>query len=239
MYEHIFKDHNLRPVHEYALFNNSSPLIWPSVVLILCIGLFVFLRITTFPKVAAILRSSYSMQSIKQLEREEFNPFNPTSFILSLLFVLMLSFFFYKVNSEFDSLRILQQKTDLAQYVFFIICVCVYLPLKFGIRKLIGVISNEAGLTNEIFYNNLVINQTLGVLLLPIMVVVELSHMEPIYLLIATGIILATSLFIKLYRGVVFSLFENHIGLLQVFIYLCALEILPFLVFLKFIMTNF
>lgn len=151
----------------------------------------------------------------------------------------MLSFFFYKVNSEFDDVRILQQKTDLAQYVFFIICVCVYLPVKFGIRKVMGIISNEAGLTNEIFYNNLVINQTLGILLLPIMVVVELSHMQPIYLLIATGIIIATSLFMKLYRGVVFSLFENHIGLLQVFIYLCALEILPFLVFLKFIMTNF
>lgn len=221
------------------MFNNSSPLMWPSVILIFCIGLFVFLRITTYPKIVAILRSSYSIQSIKQLEREEFNPFNPTSFVLSLLFVMMLSFFLYKVNSEFPNLRILQQRTDLAQYTFFIICVCIYLPVKFGIRKAIGFIGNEKVLTNEIFYNNLVINQSLGILLLPIMVVVELSHVETVYPLIATAIIIASSLCIKLYRGIVFSLFENHIGLLQVFIYLCALEILPFLVFLKFIMTNF
>jgi hypothetical protein len=207
--------------------------------MILCVGLFVFLRITAFSKVTAILRSSYSIQSIKQLEREEFNPFNPTSFILSLLFVLMLSFFLYKINDEFPGIRILQQRTDLAKYIFFIGCVCIYLPVKFGIRKVIGFVSNEGALTNEIFYNNLVINQTLGILLLPIMIVVELSHMRPAYLLIATGIIIATSLFVKLYRGIVFSLFENHIGLLQVFMYLCALEILPFLVFLKFIMTNF
>lgn len=239
MYEHIFKDHNLKPIHQYALFNNSSPLIWPSIILIFSIGLFVFLRITTFPKIVAILRSSFSMQSIKQLEREEFNPFNPVSFVLSLLFVLMLSFFLYKVNSEFPNLRILQQRTDLAQFGFFIGCICVYLPVKFGIRKVIGFIGNEQALTNEIFYNNLVINQTLGILLLPIMVVVELSHIETVYLLVATFIIIATSLCIKLYRGIVFSLFENHIGLLQVFIYLCALEILPFLVFFKFIMTNF
>lgn len=186
----------------------------------------------------AILRSSYSMQSIRQLEREEFNPFNPVSFVLSSLFVLMMSFFLYKLNSEFK-LQILSQRSDLAQYTFFVVCVCVFLPLKFGVRKLIGLISNEGELTNEIFYNNLVINQSLGILLLPIMVVIEFSHLKPGYLLIATGIIIAGSLCIKLYRGIVFSLFENHIGLLQVFIYLCALEILPFLVFLKFIMTNF
>jgi hypothetical protein len=238
VYEHIFSGHNLKPVDQYPLFNNSSSLIWPSVILLICVGLFVFLRIATFSKVVAILRSSYSMQSIKQLEREEFNPFNPVSFVLSMLFVLMLSFFLYKLNSEFK-LQILGQRSDLSQYIFFVICVCIFLPLKFGIRKLIGHVSDEPGLTNEIFYNNLVINQSLGMLLLPIMVVVEFSHLKPGYLLIATGIIIAGSLCIKLYRGVVFSLFENHIGLLQVFIYLCALEILPFLVFLKFIMTNF
>ncbi len=238
MYEHIFSGHNLKPVDQYPLFNNSSPLIWPSIILILCVGLFVFLRIATFPKVVAILRSSYSMQSIRQLEREEFNPFNPVSFVLSSLFVLMLSFFLYKLNSEFK-LQILNQKSDLTQYSFFVVCVCIFLPIKFGIRKLFGLISDEPGLTNEIFYNNLVINQSLGIMLLPIMVVVEFSHLKPGYLLIATGIIIAGSLCIKLYRGIVFSLFENHIGLLQVFIYLCALEILPFLVFLKFIMTNF
>jgi hypothetical protein len=238
VYEHIFSGHNLKPVDQYPLFNNSSSLIWPSIILILCVGLFVFLRITTFPKVIAILRSSYSMQSIKQLEREEFNPFNPVSFVLSLMFVLMLSFFLYKLNSEFK-LQILNQRSDLSQFIFFVGCVCIFLPLKFGIRKFIGLISDEPVLTNEIFYNNLVINQSLGILLLPIMVVVEFSHLKPGYLLIATGIIIVSSLCIKLYRGIVFSLFENHIGLLQVFIYLCALEILPFLVFLKFIMTNF
>lgn len=238
MYEHIFNGHNLKPVDQYPLFNNSSPLIWPSVILIFCVGLFVFLRIATYPKILAILRSSYSMQSVRQLEREEFNPFNPVSFVLSLLFVLVFSFFLYKLNSEFK-LQILTQRSDLAQYIFFATCVCVFLPLKFGIRKFIGLISDEPLLTNEIFYNNLVINQSLGILLLPIMVVIEFSHLKPAYLLIATGIIIAGSLCIKLYRGIVFSLFENHIGLLQVFIYLCALEILPFLVFLKFIITNF
>lgn len=237
MYDHIFNGHNLKPIHQYAVFNNSTPHVWPSVIIIFCFSVFIFLRITSFSKVVNTFRSSYSIQSVRQLEREEFNPFNPTSFSLSLLFILLFSFFLYKINSEFR--YILIQKSDLIQYLFFIGCVCVFLPIKFGIRKIIGHISNEHALTNELFYNNLVINQSLGLLLLPIMVVVEFSKIGANYALIVTFIIFATSIIIKLYRGVLFSLFENHNGLLQVFIYLCALEILPFLVFLKFIISNF
>jgi hypothetical protein len=116
---------------------------------------------------------------------------------------------------------------------------CFFLPVKFGLKKIIGFVSETPALTTELFYNNLVINQSLGLILLPIMAIIEFSRVGVIYVLIATSIIIATSMLIKLYRGLIFSLFENHIGLLQVFIYLCALEILPFLVFIKFIVINF
>lgn len=237
MYEHIFSGHSLKPIHEFAVFNNSSPLVWPSVIIIFCFGLFVFLRVTSFPKIINTFQSSYSMQAIRQLEREEFNPFNPTSFLLSLLFILMFSFFLYKVNCEYGI--VFEHKGSLFQYFAFVLCLCAFLPIKFGIKKIIGFVSETPTLTTELFYNNLVINQSLGLILLPIMTVVEFSKISAIYVLIATTIIIAASMLIKLYRGLIFSLFENHVGLLQVFIYLCALEILPFLVFIKFIVINF
>lgn len=212
-------------------------MIWPSLIILFCFIILVYLRITSFQKMLNTIRSSYSMQAIKQLEREEFNPFNPTSFALSLLFILMLAFFLFKLNSEFGG--VLMQRSEISQYLFFVLCICLFLPFKFGIKKIVGFVCDTPNLFNEIFYNNLVINQSLGVLLLPIMIVVEFSQVNPAYLLIATGILISMGLLMKLYRGVVFSLFDNHIGLLQVFIYLCALEILPFLVLLKFIITNF
>ncbi len=121
----------------------------------------------------------------------------------------------------------------------FVLCMCLFLPVKFGLKKIIGFVSETPALTTELFYNNLVINQSLGLILLPIMAIIEFSRAGAFYVLIATSIIIASSMLIKLYRGLIFSLFENHIGLLQVFIYLCALEILPFLVFIKFIVINF
>jgi hypothetical protein len=237
VYEHIFQNHNLKPIHEFAVFNNSSPLIWPSVTIVLGFIIFIFLKITAYPKLINTFRSSYSIQAVRQMEREEFNPFNPTSFALSFLFVIMLSFFLYKLNAHFG--EVLSQKSDLAQYLFFVLCICVFLPIKFGLKKIIGFVTDTPELSNEIFYNNLVINQSLGLVMLPIMAVLEFSKINEKYVLIATIILLFTGMCMKLYRGIVFSLFENHIGLLQVFIYLCALEILPFLVFIKIVITNF
>jgi len=237
VYEHIFRDHNLKPVHNFAVFNNGEDLIWPSALLLFCFMLFVLLRIASSNKLINTFRSSYSLQAIKQLEREEFNPFNPTSFILSLIFILMLGFFLYKINNEFN--QILVEEEEHWQFAFILLLLCLFLPLKFGFKKLIGFITNTTSLNNELFYNNLVINQSLGLILLPSMAIVELSGFNPLYTLITSFILVAIGFLIKLYRGVIFSLFDNQIGLLQVFVYLCALELLPFLVFTKFIITTF
>lgn len=237
MYEHIFYHHNLKPIHQYAVFNNSSPLIWPSVVIVLGFCIFIFLKITAYSKIVNTFRSSYSIQAVRQMEREEFNPFNPTSFALSFLYIMMLAFFLYKLNAQFG--HILSQKSDLSQFLFFVLCICIFLPIKFGLKKIVAIITDTPDLSTELYYNNLVINQSLGLVMLPTMAVIEFSKINVIYVLIATIILLFTGMCMKLFRGIVFSLFENHIGLLQVFIYLCALEILPFLVFIKFIVTNF
>lgn len=237
MYEHIFSNHSLKPVHQYPVFTNSEGLVWPSVLLLFCFALFVFLKITAPSKLINTFRSSYSIQAIRQLERDEFNPFNPASFGLSLVFILMLNFFLYKVNSEFN--QILTEQKDIWQFLFLLLITCLFLPFKFGIKKLLGFITDTTHLTNELFYNNLVINQSLGMILLPAMAIVELSGFNPLYTLITSFIIISVSYVIKLYRGIMFSLIENRIGLLQVFIYLCALEILPFLVFTKYIITTF
>jgi hypothetical protein len=237
VYEHIFRNHYLRPLHEYPIFNNKEDLIWPSVLLLFCLTLFVILKISSPGKLINTFHSSYSLQAIKQMEREEFNPFNPVSFILSLNFILMLSFYVYKINNEFN--HILTEQKDIWQFIFILTTLCAFLPLKYTIKKIIGFITDTTSLTNELFYNNLVINQSLGLILLPSMGIVELSGFNPLYTLITVTIIILISFVIKLYRGMIFSIIDNRIGILQVFVYLCALELLPFLVFIKFIITTF
>ncbi len=221
----------------YPIFNDSYTAVWPSLLMLFCFSIFIYLRVATPYKLAMTFRSSYNLQAIRQLEREEFNPLNPTSYALSILFVLMFAFFIYKLNYQFNI--ILQGKTPFLQYLFFIVATTVFHGLKYLLKMLVITVTNSYQLGTEIFYSNLVINQALGLILLPALVIVEFSGLSSPYFIISIGVILFFGFIIKVYRGLIFSLFENHVGLLQVFIYLCALEILPFLVFTKFIITNF
>lgn len=237
MYEHIFKNHNLKPINQFPIFNDGYTAVWPSLLILFCFSIFIYLRVVTPYKLAMTFRSSYNLQAIRQLEREEFNPLNPTSYALSILFLLMFSFYLYKLNVQLN--LVLTDVKPFLQYVFFVVVTIVFNGLKYVLKQLVTLISDSQQLGTELFYSNLVINQAMGLVLMPALIVVEFSGITSPYLLISIGAVLFFGFIIKVYRGFIFSLFENHIGLLQVFIYLCALEILPFLVFTKFIITNF
>ncbi len=182
-------------------------------------------------------RSSYNIQAIKQLEREEFNPLNLRSYALNLIYLISITFFVYKLNETYCF--ILEGVHSFLQFLFLWLCIALYHGLKYLLRWVIGFVGNTQALMMEILYNNMVINQTVGMLMLPAIIAIEFSKIEGLYLFVATALILLTAFFIKIYRGFIFSVFENQIGLLQVFVYICALEILPFLVFAKLMITNF
>jgi len=235
--EHVFYDHLLKPIHEYPVFNSYQTLWWPSILILFCFSLFVYLRVAAPYKLVMTFRSSYNIQAIRQLEREEFNPLNPRSYVLSLLYLLLLSFYLFKVNDTFQ--YILKEQQPFTQYLFFIATCIVFHFIKFFLKWLIGLISNTGALTSELLYTNMVINQSVGIFLLPSIILLEFSVINTFYMLIGIGLLLLAGFLIKLTRGFIFGVFENQLGLLQVFIYICALELLPFLVFTKFIVTKF
>jgi hypothetical protein len=44
---------------------------------------------------------------------------------------------------------------------------------------------------------------------------------------------------LRLFRGFLISVSEQNVGIIYIFLYLCGLEILPLLILIKFLMTNF
>jgi hypothetical protein len=177
------------------------------------------------------------MQAWRQLEREEFNPFKFYSILLSIFFFLNLSFFIYKVNSVYQ--WVLVGESHLEQFIFLISAVLCFLMIKGILNKLLAISVNDNRLIPEFVYSSFVISQTFGIFLFPCLVASELSDFEPgIFLSIACVVLVASQTF-KWYRGILFSLVERRVGLLQIFVYFCALEILPALVMVKFIIEKF
>jgi hypothetical protein len=235
--QHIFYQHLLPKLHRLPEVKQAYELIWPSVFLLLCFLLLVLIKVTSFPRVVKVVQSCFSMQTLRQLEREEFNPFKFYSVALSVFFLLNLAFFIYKVNSIYK--LVLVEQTQAVQFLFFLLCTTLIFSLKNGFTRLLAVFVNDGKLIPEFIYSSFVISQTLGILMFPCMVLAELSQFNPLIFLSAASVVLLTMQAFKWYRGVVFALVENRVGLLQIFTYFCSLEILPVLVLVKFIIEKF
>ena len=236
-YEPLFKDYLLKPIHDTAMFNNAQQLYWPSVVLFIVLCLLVLLKATSPQKTFRVLNAAYSLQVARQIEREDYGPFKRVSIILSIVFILITAFLFYKFNLVFGSIQ--SGKGGLFQYMFFVLVIVLTYSVKFISSYVIGYITETSGLFNEYINNTLIINQTIGVILLPVMIVVELSSVNPVLVVFPAILFLVLGYLLRLYRGFLFAGIEKGVGLLQLFVYLCGLEILPLLVLIKFLVVNF
>lgn len=236
-YEPVFKDHLLKPVHNGAIFNNAGHLYWPSIMLFSVLSLLVILKVISPYKTFRVLNAAYSLQVARQIEREDYGPLKRTSIVLSIVFVMITAFLFYKLNLIFG--HILSRNSSLFQYLFFVIVIILAYTVKLLTARFIGFITQTNGLFTEYINNTLIINQSVGVVLLPVMVIVELAPVDPVWIVFPATLFLLMGYLLRLYRGFLFAGVEAGVGALQLFVYLCALEILPLLVLIKFLVVNF
>jgi len=235
--QHIFYQHLLPKQNSQAIINQGHELIWPSIFLLLCFLLIVIVKVSSFSKVVKVVQSCFSMQTLRQLEREDYNPFKFYSIALNIFYLLNLAFFLYKINYAYK--YILVEYNSIAQFLFIVLITVLVFLTKNGVTRMLSVFVNDTKLIPEFIYSSFMISQTLGILMFPCMVLAEFSHFNPLIFLSAASVVLIAMQLFKWYRGIVFALVENRVGLLQIFTYFCTLEILPVLVLVKFVIEKF
>ncbi|MGZ3899414.1 MAG: DUF4271 domain-containing protein, partial [Bacteroidia bacterium] len=206
-YPHIFADHLLKKQHTSPELNPGHELIWPSVFLLICFALLVIIKVTSFPKVIKLMQACFNLQSWRQLEREEFNPFKFYSVLLSIFFFLNLAFFIYKINSVFQF--VLTQNSPLEQFFFLFLVILILFAVKGTMNKLLSVITDDSRIIPEFVYSSFVISQTFGIFLFPCLVLAELGNFNARIFLSIACIILVVSQLFKWYRGILFGLIEH------------------------------
>ncbi len=236
-YEPLFKSHLLKAVHQGAVSNNAVEMYWPSLILFLVLSLVVVLKVTAPAKTIRVLNAAYSLQVARQIEREDYGQFKRVSVLLSSIFVLTIAFLFFKLNQLFGF--ILEANDSLFQYLFFVLLIIIIYAVKFISGNLISYLTKTNSIINEYFNSTLIINQSVGLLLLPVMILAQLSPLHPLWLVVPGALLLIFAYLLRLFRGFVFAGIDHGIGILQLFVYLCALEILPLLVLIKFLIVNF
>ena len=234
----LFSGHNLKTSHDKdPILTNSPVLYWPSILLFIVFSIYVSIKVTDPKKIIKIFIAIFSLQASKQLLREDYKLYKRVSVFLSVCFILVISFLICLINDYFG--LILKSYSLFYQYLFFILTTTFIYLTKIVSTLILSHINSSYEIGKEYVFNLFVFCQIAGIILFPVVVFLQFSR-YPAEWFLYPGLIVCGSIYmLRIFRGFVISALEQNIGILYIILYLCALEILPLLVLVRFLLINF
>ena len=233
----IFSGHSLKTIHSTPILKISEPTYWQGIVLFVIFSIYVLIRVSEPRKIFKVFTSVFSLQESKQLFREEFKLTKRLSILLGIGFVLVVAFLIQFTNRYFG--LILHDYSHLQQYLFFVMVISLVYLVKFFANYILAFISSNNDLSKEYLFNVFVFAQTIGIVIFPFIICLQFTKYPAEWFLYPSLIICAGFYGLRIFRGFIISSAEQNIGFFYIFLYLCALEILPMLVLIKFLLVNF
>ncbi len=234
----LFTGHHLKSSRDKdPILTNTPILYWPSVLLFLIFSIYVSIKVTDPKKIVKIFISIFSIQASKQLIREDYKLYKRVSVFLSACFILVISFLISLINDYFG--LILKSYSLFYQYLFFILITTFIYLTKIVSTLILSYITSSYEIGREYIFNLFLFCQIAGIILFPVVVFLQFSK-YPAEWFLYPGLIICGSIYmLRIFRGFVISALEQNIGILYIILYLCALEILPLLVLVRFLLINF
>jgi hypothetical protein len=235
--ENILQNHLLQTQETKPSIRDNHAQVWPSVLMLLCLIILVLVKVRSWQKLIMIVRSVFLPRELQQIEREDLSPFRFYAISLNLFFVLNLSFLLYKVNALYKIILI--EEHPYTQYAVVLACVGLFAGFRSIVNRTLVFVTAERKALTQYISNSTLLTQAAGLFLFPLVILAEFTEYDPLIFISAAFIILGVTILIKWYRGLISSIIETRIGILQIFSYFCALEILPILVLVKFTQETF
>lgn len=157
--------------------------------------------------------------------------------LLNLFFVLNVSFLAFSLNRRFEIL--LPHAGFFIQVTLFTGLILLILSFKAIINNLLKAVTSKGKFIQDYRAISSNINRVSGLFLFPVLLLIGFSEINAQFLLILSLVLLGTMLLIKWVKGLLLSLSEDGLGILQILTYFCALEILPQLVLVKYTIETF
>ncbi len=197
-------------------------------ILILLFAIVGYVRIRYFKYLKDLFSTIVNIQIIKKLTTAFSNQNQTPSMILRGLFLLNTSVFLYEYLYYYN-------KAIIEQYNFWIIPISIILlALFFGIKHtlylFVAYVFNSQEVTKEYTTLSQHYSKMAGIIILPLAAALPYIEYEAVPLLLNIGIFIYIGLYIIQILRSVTLIFSNLASLYYMFLYLCALEILPLIV---------
>ncbi len=233
----LFKSHLLKPTHKTPIFNSNHEVYWTGIVLFAILSLYVLIKISDSKKYMRLFDSMLSLQNFKQNYRDENKISRRTSFVLLVCYVFVIALFLTSLNAYFN--LIFTDKSSLFQFANFALIVASIFVFKLIINLLIAFVSDSKEAAKESIYTETTFKQLLGIVLFPFTICLFLSKYPNAWFLYPCMIFIVLFSVIRFFRSFMALATEQNIGIVYILLYFCALEILPLLIIVKFLLTNF
>lgn len=190
-----------------------------------------YVRVSYSRRLHRLFSSLIRLQIFRQIMREELVFSHRVSLLLFLNFGLVLALIFYTASRFYG-----WYTGGYSGWEAFLVIVGIiaggYL-LKLLINFILRKLYRDPGLLREYIFEVVLINKVLGILLLPVVLALVFVNVSQLHgLFIAAGIILCLFLVYRILRGIIMSM-SYSVSWVYIILYLCTLEILPFLVLYK------
>ena len=205
---------------------------WVAGILFLSFILFTWLYVSNRKKLNQIVKGFFIPRVANQLKRDEFSFTNRVSIFLWILFVTSLTLFLSELLSFFK-IPPLSENLALSYFIIAFIIIIIYL-VKVIIIKLFGYIFQTNKEASDYILMIYLFGNTLALILLPIVIsmlfIKQISPSIFIYTGIFTIVVFTVA---RIIRGTIIGVNSIRFSPFYLFLYLCALEILPFVIMVK------
>ncbi len=192
-----------------------------------------YLKSIYFSRMASAL---VNINIAEKFNNENNNLTNSISSVLNLIFSINTGVFLFLLTKQYHiDLHI---KHEALQLILFIVGVYVISYFRLFAYYIIGQITNQ--MTPQTEYSNywMLLNRTLGIVSIPIILcILYLPINDKTILFYIFFVMLAILYIAKLIRGAQISK-KFKVSLFSIIVYLCALEIMPIAILIKYLMSN-
>lgn len=209
---------------------------WIVLVVIVCFYIYSVIKVLYNKRLFQIFKTTVSYRYLNQLIRDGDLLSEQISILLFGIYIFAISLFSYIVIQQLiPDISQLHHLHGITFYLIIFLFFLLFYLIKINIIRFLGWSFKLPNETYEYIVSELIFNELLGVILLPLNVIINYYPNDySIYL----GFIIISGFYISRLIRIINSAFSvSKFSIFHLFIYLCTVEILPILIIIKLIIN--
>ena len=207
---------------------------WVTIVLIASFLLLGWIRLFSRKYLSSLVKAIISYQESNTLYRDKNSLTERASFMLNLLFFSNISVFTIQLRHFWNVELAIE---DLSLYgIVFASLVALYIFREIS-SWFIGYVFLKQSVFSEYFHNVNIFTKNNGLLLFPIVVVLQFLSFEYIPVVVYAGLSISAALYLLQLVRAFQIIIRKNVSIFYMILYLCAFEIAPFLIVYKILLS--